>query len=248
MAANVQAGDQDSRRQTRMTASSELETLKSEVNQLRRDVGDENRGATGWAKRCGVFAGLTATVITIILGAMQVVPALWPEQTNASIELDDLIFIGNSNGQLELRLNVTLTNEGKKLVSIPRPKVSICVDSADNVVGVRDNVHILPVVGVSPDGNGEAHLPIPLNEGGVGKIIWALRSDPCCPDWEMSTPSQPRRWHINLVFSPKGQQPITLEREFIFPMRESIQNLTAGTSKNVDLEPPGSYGDTITCQ
>lgn len=170
-------------------------------------VAKKKRGAT---KRRPGFAGWMTRAVSIIgpiaaiVGIVATVRQLNPPAPVPRIEVDEQATLtrSSSNNLLELHVNLTLLNEGGKVALIPRPRVSLYVESPDQVQNVQaDDLHFK-----FADGTSEVIFPVSLREGAgtfERKMVCSI-AEAREGDWNRAG-----LLHINLVFKPEGHDAVS---------------------------------------
>lgn len=203
------------------------------VNRKRRRGSKANGRLVGWVSKLGVFVGVMAGVVTMVLGLRQIIPA----QANPSLEVDGQAMLIRSleNNQIELQVNLTLMNEGAKTAVIRRPKVSLYVDSPDNSLNLTpENLHFRPANAGSGDQGGEVLFPVTIADAkSAEKITCSVGCGPDCPNWDEW--QQQGRWVIDLDFAPGGSEALSRCLAFVFPVPASLRDMVPGKAKRIGL-------------
>lgn len=143
----------------------------------------------------------------------------------------------SKNNQIELRVNLTLLNKGEKMALIPRPTVSLYVDTPDRLLEIpADDLHF-----EYEDGPGEVIFPVSLHEGAATyekQIVCSIGRN---GDWY-----QPGLLHLNLVFPLDGNELVNHCLVFSSPVPESIRELPPDRSKCIPISNCGDFGEGFT--
>jgi hypothetical protein len=138
------------------------------------------------------------------------------------------------NKQLELRVSLTLLNEGGSVALIPRPIVSL----GDALIP-PDDLHFTFAEGMS-----EVIFPVSLHEGASTfekKIICSI-AEGREGDWY-----QARLLRINLDFRPEGHDPISRCLVVVPPMTDVNQPLLSDESRCFTItDDCDAFGDGFT--
>lgn len=236
MVAQIQPGERGDERpiteRPRRRANPRPKTTKK-----KRGTPKRRAGIAGWVKWLASSVGLIAALTTAMVGLRQIIPA----HAKPRIEADGQAWLIRSakNNQLELRVNLTLLNEGAKVALIPRPTVSLYVDSPDRVLDIpADDLHFK-----SADGASEIIFPVSLHEGAgtfERQIICSIAGGRD-GDWY-----QPGLLHLNLVFRPKGHEAVNRCLVFTSPVPESIQQLPPDGTRTITINDCLDFGEGFT--
>jgi hypothetical protein len=165
--------------------------------------------------------GLIATIVAT-LGALRQINPPPPPPADPRIEVDQqATLIRSTNNQRELRVSLTLLNQGGRMALIPRPTVSL-----DDAYIPPNNVHFKFV-----DGASEVIFPVPLHEGaGTFKQVICSIAEGYDGEWR-----QAGVLRINLDFRPEGHDPISRCLVFVPPVTDGNQPLSSDESKSFTI-------------
>lgn len=210
---------------------------RSKVNKKKRRVAKHGAALVRWAKWSAFSIGLIATMCT----TMEALRKFFPPPPAPRVEADGqaLLIRSAKSNQVELRVNLTLLNEGGKVALLPRPIVSLYVDSPDQVLNIpAEDLHFK-----SADGTSEVIFPVSLREGAdtsEKQIICSIAGGHD-GDWY-----QPGLLHLNLVFKPKGHGAVNRCLVFTSPVPDSIQHLTPDSARSITINDCLDFGDGFT--
>ena len=218
MATQLQPIEQSAQR--RQTASSGAHANpRARVTKKKRVASKRREGLARWMKWTASSVGLIATIVATVAGFRQIHP-LPPTPPDPRIKVDGQATLARSskNNQLELRVGLTLLNEGGSVAVIPRPKISL----GDTLISPND-IHF-----TFPGEMTEVIFPISLHEGANSfekKIICSI-AEGRNSDWY-----QTRLLQLNLDFRPEGHDPISHCLVVIPPLADGNQPLSSDESK-----------------
>src|SRR6185369_3684139 len=135
---------------------------RAKAAKKKRGATKRHPGLAGWMTRAVAILGPIAAIVGIVATLWHLNPPQQPAP-DPRIEIDEQATLTRnaSNNQLELHVNLTLLNEGGRVALIPRPRVSLYVESPDEVQNVpADDLHFK-----FADGTNEVIFPVSLHEG-----------------------------------------------------------------------------------
>ena len=195
------------------------------VNKKKRRVARPNAGVAGWVSKLGVFVGLIVGVVSMILGIRQIIPA--NPVPNVLVDGQASLIRSSKSRQVELLFNLTLLNEGGNVAKIPRPTVSLYVDSPDQMLDIpAEYLHFK-----TADGNSDVIFPVSLHEGASTfekKIVCSIGGGPD-GNWY-----PPGFLYLSLVFG-KGHGAVNRCFVVTSPVPESIQDLKPESSRPIPI-------------
>jgi hypothetical protein len=202
---------------------------RSKVARKKRGATKRRPGFAGWMKRAVSIIGPIAAIVGIVATVRQLNPPL-PPAPDPRIEVDEKATLTRSsrNNQLELHVNLTLLNEGGKVALIPRPSVSLYVESPDQVQNIpADDLHFK-----FADGTNEVIFPVSLHEG-----AGTFQRQIVCSIAEGREGAWYRAGllHINLLFKPEGHDAVSRCLVFTPPVTDGGQPLSADESKSITI-------------
>jgi hypothetical protein len=236
---------QDERNKPRQRKLRRSPEFRAGFDDSRLQAAEQDEGLSGWAKKCAKVSGVITAVVGAILAISQVVGSLWPEPLKTNFETDGRVWLtrNSDNKRIEFEVNLTLLNEGKNTIAIPSPKVSLYVDSQDRALDMpEENLRFKSADGGPSDPHGGVHFPVYVGPRtkSLEKITCSIACGPDCPDWEEW--HHQGLWHINLVFSPNGRE-VSRCFVFVFPVPDTIRNLTPDSPKPIPLVDCSDYGE-----
>lgn len=208
------------------------------IAKKKREAPKRSLGFAGWMKWLASGVGLIATIVATLAAVRQLNPPPPPPPPSAApkVKVDGqaTLIRRPKNKQLELRVNLTLLNEGGSVALIPRPIVSL----GDTLIPPND-LHF-----TFPEGISEVIFPVSLHEGASSfekKIICSI-AESRDGHW-----SQKRLLHLNLDFMPEGHDPITHCLVVIPPLTEGDLRSPADESTCFTItDDCDAFGDGFT--
>jgi hypothetical protein len=206
----------------------------------KKRIGADKRRArlAGWMKWVGSSVGLIATIVATLAAVRQLNPPPPPPPPSAAptVKVDGraTLIRKPKNKQHELRVSLTLLNEGGSVALIPRPTVSL----GDAPIPLND-LHF-----TFAEGTSEVIFPVSLHEGASTferKIICSIA------EGRDSHWYQTRLLRLNLDFKPEGHDPISHCLMVIPPLTEGHQPLSSDESTCFTItDDCDAFGDGLT--
>lgn len=195
-------------------------------------------GLSGWLKWAGTFVAVIGALIAAMVNIKAIFPPMPVPIPTVLADADVLLTRGSTTKQFELRISLTLQNQGGAVAIIPRPTVSSYIQSPDQAINIpaeklRFTLTDLP---------SEVIFPVSLCEGAntFQKQIFCLIS--VGPDGEWYQPGVPL--HLNLAFGHAGREPVSCCLVFTSPVPASIADLPENGQKHITISDQcGDFGD-----
>ncbi|HXU35863.1 MAG TPA: hypothetical protein VN937_05825 [Blastocatellia bacterium] len=202
---------------------------RAKAAKKKRGATKRHPGLAGWMTRAVAILGPIAAIVGIVATLWHLNPPQQPAP-DPRIEIDEQATLTRnaSNNQLELHVNLTLLNEGGRVALIPRPRVSLYVESPDEVQNVpADDLHFK-----FADGTNEVIFPVSLHEG-----AGSFQRQIVCSIAEGREGAWYRAGllHINLLFKPEGREAVSRCLVFTPPVTDGSGRLSADESKSITI-------------